>query len=36
MGRYREILVKCMEIPEGMTEENIPAVAEAMMRESLK
>jgi len=36
MARYREILVKCLEIPEAMTEEDIPAVAEAIVRESLK
>jgi len=36
MERYREILVKCLEIPEGTTEEDIPAVAEAIVRESLK
>ena len=36
MERYREILVKCMEIPEGTTEEDIPAMVDAMVRESLK
>lgn len=36
MERYREILVKCMEIPEGMTAEDLPALADAIVRESLK
>lgn len=35
MERYREILVKCMDVPEGLTEEDIPALAEGIVKESL-
>lgn len=36
MERYREILVQCMEVPEGMTEADIPRMADAIVREALK
>lgn len=36
MERYREIVVKCMEIPAGMTEGDIPALADALVKDQSK
>jgi len=36
MERYRQILVKCLEIPDGMTAEDIPDMADAIVRQSLQ